>query len=993
MRASALAILIIAMPANALWAAQSSTSALTGTSEYEGRPVVGIVFDPASQPLDNNQLKQVLPFKTGEAFHTADARTTIQKLYATGRYEDIVIDASPRNNGVEVRITTRNSWFIGRVEIEGDVPEPPNDGQLITASRLDLGQPFDRDAVKGAAENMRKLMIANGFYNSTVDSDVEYDSSTQQVDIIFSISAGKRARFASPNVKSDTQVLTEKQIIRASRWHWILIPLWHQLTLQRVNSGVEKIRLKLQGNNRLLATVSLDSLSYNDDTNNVSPHLSISAGPVVELKATGAKISKKRVQEEVPIYEEHSVDRDLLVEGERNLRDYFQSQGYFEAQATFREGRIENDRQEIDYTINLGVRHRLMAVDITGNRFFSKQTLRERMLMQPKSFELRRGRYSDAYLRRDQDAITELYRSNGFRDAKVVGRAVDDYKGRRGDIAVFLAIDEGSQYLVANLTITGSKKLDLSSVTRTLSSAAGQPFSDLNVATDRDAILAYYFRNGFAGATFEWNSTPAADPHRVDLEFRITEGSRQFVRQVLVEGLRTTKQKLVDQQVQLKPDDPLSPIAVAETQRRLYELGVFARVDAAVQNPDGDEDHKYVLYAAEEARRYSITGGVGAELARIGGSTAQADLTSPEGATGFSPRISLDISRINAFGIGDTVTFRSRLSTLQKRAAIDYLAPRLFGSRDLDVDFSIVYDDSRDVRTFGARREEAAVQITHRVTKPVTLFYRYAFRNVTVNNLKINPLLVPLYSQTVHIGILSVNLVEDRRDDPTDAHKGRYNSLELGLADHAFGSRSDFGRVIGRNATYHRIGPKFVLARQTQFGVLPAFNIPSNADLTDPIPIAERFFGGGNLSHRGFPENQAGPRDDSTGFPLGGSAEFFNNTELRFPLLGANVTGVLFHDMGNVYSSIGQMSFRVTQHNVNDFNYMVHSAGFGVRYRTPIGPIRVDLAYSINPPRFNGFTGTYTDLVNCTATKPPSCTKADQQISHFQFFFSIGQAF
>ena len=362
--------------------------------------------------------------------------------------------------------------------------------------------------------------------------------------------------------------------------------------------------------------------------------------------------------------------------------------------------------------------------------------------------------------------------------------------------------------MVSNLTITGQQKLDISSVIRTLSSAAGQPFSEFSVATDRDAILAHYFGHGFASATFEWNSKPAAEPHQVDLVFRITEGPQQFVRTVLVEGLRTTKEKLVDQQIRMSPGDPLSPIAVAETQRRLYDLGVFARVDAAVQNPDGDEDSKYVLYAAEEAHRYSVTGGVGAELARVGGSTAQADLTDPEGATGFSPRVSLDISRINAFGIGDTVTFRSRLSTLQKRAAIDYLAPRLFGSRDLDIDFSILYDDSRDVRTFGAKREEAAVQITHRLTKPITLFYRYAFRDVTVNNLKIDPLLVPLFSQNVHIGILSVNMVQDRRDDPVDAHKGIYNSLELGLADHAFGSKSDFGRIIGRNATYHPSRPQ-----------------------------------------------------------------------------------------------------------------------------------------------------------------------------------------
>jgi outer membrane protein assembly factor BamA len=159
----------------------------------------------------------------------------------------------------------------------------------------------------------------------------------------------------------------------------------------------------------------------------------------------------------------------------------------------------------------------------------------------------------------------------------------------------------------------------------------------------------------------------------------------------------------------------------------------------------------------------------------------------------------------------------------------------------------------------------------------------------------------------------------------------------------------------------------------------------------DPIPLAERFFGGGGNTQRGFPENQAGPRDLLTGFPLGGSALFFNNTELRFPLYGANINGVLFEDAGNVYSSLGSISFRAKQRDLTDFNYMVHAAGFGLRYRTPIGPLRLDLAYSINPPKYNGFPGSYSQLVQCSAAG--TCQASLQQISHFQFFFSIGQAF
>jgi outer membrane translocation and assembly module TamA len=138
---------------------------------------------------------------------------------------------------------------------------------------------------------------------------------------------------------------------------------------------------------------------------------------------------------------------------------------------------------------------------------------------------------------------------------------------------------------------------------------------------------------------------------------------------------------------------------------------------------------------------------------------------------------------------------------------------------------------------------------------------------------------------------------------------------------------------------------------------------------------------------RGFPDNQAGPRDPVTGFPLGGNALLMHQTELRFPLLGPNIGGVLFEDMGNVYTDVQSISFRVHQNGIKDFNYMVHAVGFGLRYKTIVGPIRVDLAYSINPPTFFGLQGTYQQLLFGGATS------TIQNLGHFRFFISIGQAF
>jgi outer membrane protein assembly complex protein YaeT len=962
------------------------------SAQFEGMNVVRISYDPNPQPISIAELIDLLPLKKDQPYHASTIRASLERLFATGRYQDIQVDATSAEGGVTVRFITQGNWFIGHVGVESDVSEPPTPGQIVSASRLDLGAPFDETRLPEAEENIRKLLVNDGYFGAEIAHRLDYDAAFQQVSTTFVIAAGKRARYQAPEIAGDTTILSPDMIAKATKWQRFLVPGYRGITQSRTRSGIDGIRLKYENVNRLLATVRLDSIERPaPDAKAALPHISVNPGPLVEITAEGAKTSRKTLKQNVPVFEEHTVDADLLAEGASNLRDYFQSKGYFDATVTYRRQQVREGRTDIVYEVVPGIRHKFAHLEIKGNGYFDTKTIRERMFLTPSSFELRQGRYSDALRHRDEQTISDLYRSNGFRDVKVGSEVKDDYQGRKGDEAVFFNILEGPQYRVSHLFINGAVKLDLTKTISSLSSQAGQVFSEFNIAIDREAIIEQYGNNGFADATFEWESRPGAEPHTVDLTFTIHEGDQESVRQVVITGLHTTRPRIVNRLLQLNPGDPLSPAAMAGTQRRLYDLGIFSQVDMAIQNPDGAEPRRYVLYDLEEARRYSITGGFGAEFARIGGSNAITDLSNPGGGTGVSPRVSLDLTRLNVLGVGQTISLQTRLSTLQQRASLNYFVPRIFNLPRFDATFSILYDDTHDVRTFKSVRREAATQIVQHVSKPLTFFYRFNYREVGVSNLKINPLLLPLLAQSVRVGVASFNLVQDRRDDPTDPHKGIYNTLDVGLASKVFGSQTSFVRVLGRNATYYRLGEKVILARETQFGVEPAFSVPANSDPTDRIPLPERFFGGGGNTQRGFPENQAGPRDLLTGFPLGGSALFFNNTELRFPLYGPNINGVLFEDAGNVYSSLSKMSFRTDQKDSGDFNYMVHAAGFGVRYRTPVGPIRFDLAYSINPPKYNGFPGSYVQLVQCSAAN--TCQASQQQISHFQFFFSIGQAF
>ena len=978
-------------------AQQQGTETAVPADSFEGQPVGRITFEPAGQVLDQTDINALVPFKTGEPFHGAETRGAIEKLYATGRYSDIQIDLEPSASGaVDVRFITANSWFFGHVGISGDVSAPPNPGQILSVADIGLGQPFDPGQVSDAEEKIRQLLINNGYFAPLVSHSLEYDKTFQQVGVTFSIGVGRRAHYATPLITGDTSVLSANAIVKATDWRRFLVTGYRGIEQTRTRTGIDRIRLTYQKSNHLLATVTFGGITPDTEmpARRTPPgiaNIAVNPGPVVVVRATGAKISQKTLQQYLPIFEEGTVDGDLLAEGVTNLRDYFQQQGYFEVTVDFSQQKVIDGKTDIDYAVDLGIRHRLVSVTIRGNEFFDTKTIRERMSVVPRSFEVRRGRYSEALAARDKSVIENLYRSNGFRDVRVTIDTQDDYKNVKGDIAVSFTIDEGHLYTVASLTVIGVEEPELGKVTEHLSSKDGQPFSEYDVTSDKQTILDRLGAAGYSNAAFVWSWAPGAKPYTADIKFEIHEGEPQFIRQVVVTGLSTTRRSLVDKQLKEKTGEPLSATSMAETQRRLYDLAIFSQVNMAVQDPDGDEVRRTVLYDLQEASRYSITMGIGTEFGRIGGGTPAEDLSNPAGATTLTPRASLGLTRLNLFGLGQSVGLQVLLSTVQKRASINYFVPRIFSNPDMNGNFTILYDDTSDVATFRAIRREVSSQISQKLSKTLNTFYRFAYRDVGVSNLKISPFLVPRLAQSVRVGIASFNIVHDRRDDPVDPHKGIYSTLDLGLATKYFGSQTNFVRILGRNATYYSLGPKFVLARETQFGVEPAYSIPPNADPTDPIPLPERFYGGGGSTMRGYPQNQAGPRDGTTGFPLGGSALFFNSTEIRFPLYGANIRGVLFEDFGNVFSTLGKMSFRTDQRGISDFNFMSHAVGFGIRYRTPLGPLRLDVAYSINPPQYNGFAGDYTQLVQCSASG--ACATSTQHISHFQFFFSIGQAF
>ncbi len=972
---------------------------------FEGKTIVEIRYRPPDQPLAPEDMKRIAVLRVGEPLRSSDVAEAIERMFATGRYSDIQVDAAERGNGVVVTFETTSQRFFGHVEATGKISNPPSAALLVNAAQLPLGGPFDPALLAAAQKNIQRLFVSNGLYGAGVHLETS-EESPQQVSVRIVVDSGPRARYQAPRINGEIK-LSEATIVAATGWRWPIIHLWRKVSQTLTSEGVERIEKKYQKEDRLTATVGISALDYDPETLRVKPTLDIDAGPKISIRMPLVKVSKSRLRRYVPIYQEGAVDPDLLVEGERNLRDYFQSKGYPDVDVTFRQLPAQDDQETIEYFISRGPRRKLVRVEILGNHYFDLATIRDRMYIEPASFSQRWGRYSDSFRARDEESISDVYKANGFRDVKVTSRVVTNYRGRPSQIAAIFTIAEGPQWRISRFEVSGLEHVGNGKLADMLNSGRGEPYSELTIAIDRGVILTACSANGFREATFQFTTTPAG-PHEVNLTYRVNTGAQEFVRDVILSGLRSTKPELVKRQITIHPGDPLSLPADRAIQRSLYDLGIFAEIDTTVQNSEGDDRYKYVLFDFTEANKYTLNVGVGAIIAQLGPTTTA--VSEPVGSTGFSPRVSFSVNRLNVGGVGHTVALQTVLSTLEQRVGVSFIVPRLFNDPSRSITYSFLYDTTRDIRTFSSHREEGSVQLAQKFTPRTVGLFRFAYRRVSVSDLVIPALLVPQFLQPVRIGIVSGSIIQDRRDNAFEPHSGMYNSVDIGIASSALGSQRNFARFLLRNATYTRIGKNVVFARQIVFGAILPFDVPAGVTQAEAVPLPERFYGGGDISLRAFPENQAGPRDtgspvgpggmesEPTGFPLGGDAVLINNLELRFPLIGQNISGVLFHDAGNIYASLGDVSFRYHQNNPEDFSYMVQAVGFGIRYKTPVGPLRVDIAYGLNPPSFYGFSGTLQQLLACNPNLPPSelpsqCQPRLQSISHYQYFFSIGQTF
>lgn len=1010
---------------------------------FEGVPVERIQFEGVD-PSRLSPLPDRLERVQGSPLTQDLLARTLRQVYATGLFETVQADALREGNGVVLIFKGSPRTFIGTVSVNGAKGATINT-QLQRAGRLQPGTRFTPSLLNQAEEQMRQVLADNGFHEPQITHTLTPHPANQLVDIAFQVVSGPQARVGDVTVTGNPGMSLD------SFRHYAHLERGDHVDHDTVSRALAGVLKHYQKQDRFEADVKLESQQYSPTTRKSSFQFAVTRGPVVKVQLEGAGIGEDRLKRAIPIYEEGTVDEDLLNEGNRRLRDYFQSLGYFDVKVEHQRQTPGPDEVDIVYKVDLGQRRKVEKVTVSGNHYFDAPTLKDLLSVHEANTLDRHGLYSQALVASDVGALKAVYQNNGFSKVDVTAQtslvqqknapSSSHPSHKPAGLAVDYHIVEGPQQRVGTVTLQGNDHVATTDLVPLLNTSAGQLFSPQNLADDRNALLTNYLGRGFTRVQVAIDQqADSANPNLMNVVFHIDEGQQFFVRKVLLSGLITTRPDTVARAITLHPGDPLSQGALQDTQRNLYDFALFNEVDTAIENPTGNEPRKTVLIQMTEARRWTLTYGIGFETQtgtpqnNCAGYIATGTKCTPNGKTGISPRVVADVTRNSLFGRDQSASIQGTYGLLEQKINLIYQNPHFYGHPNFGLTFTGGYANSQDVTTYVASKLDAGLRWTEHVTtgnrifsRANTFIYEFDFRRVKVldSSLQVFPAEIPLLSAAVRVAGPGMTWIRDTRDSPLDAHRGTYTSFQEFFSGHAFGSQAQFNRLDLSNSSYYGFDKdRLVVARNTRYAQERAYG-PASDEL---IPLPERIYSGGPTSLRGFSINAAGPRDPETGYPIGGAGALVNSTELRLPppmlpFLGDSLSFVLFHDMGNVFANAGDAwvsALRIHQPDRDackvltpptidpstgklippaptgpssstgpqgscSFNYFSHAAGLGLRYHTPVGPIRLDFSYNLNPP-------IYPINVDYSQSLPYS----DQHVGeagHFNFFFSFGQTF
>ena len=886
---------------------------------------------------------------------------TTAALKATGHFKEVQIQVDPEPNGLRVLFILEPAVYFGLFQFPG--AERFAYSRLVQIANYPPEAPFNANDLERDRQSLLTFFRQEGYFQAEVTPEVKVDSGTQLGNVFFHVELKHRAKFGVIDIADapPEQVAKLNKSLQGlgARLHGAAIRPGKSYKHSTLNKAATYLQNELAKQDHLGAQVTLSGAEYHAETGRADIHFDVKAGPLTHVRIEGAHLFSWTKKDLLPVYQGVGVDDESIEEGRAGLVSYFEGKGFFDVKV---EAKLDtqNGVDSIVYQIAKEKKHRVGSVGISGNKEIPTDDLMPRLAVEKKHF-LSPGKFNEKLVRKSVKNLQAIYQSEGFSSVQVVPTVGN----RGGDITVAFRVTEGPRDIVTSLQIEGADTFPAREYApHGLKLAAGKPYSQALVQTDRANIVANYLKAGYLTSSFRQTATVVSkdDPHHINVVYHIYEGPLVYAGQVITLGRVSTTQRLIDEDVSsIKPAQPLTETELLTAESQLYNhTGVFDWAEVDPKRQITTQTKEDVLVKVHEAKKNQLTYGFGFEVINRGGSVPSgtvivpglppvglpANFTTNE-KTFYGPRGTIQYTRNNVLGKGETLSFTGFAGRLDQRGAAYYIDPNFLWSRwRATASLSVERDEENPI--YSSQQELGSLQFQRSLDKAklTSLFLRYSFSKTDLPRIEIPDLVLP-EDQHVRLSTIAANLTRDSRDNPLDEHKGMLDSIEFDLNTTKFGSSVNFAKMSMQAAYYKQGFHNIVFANSIRIGMAQPF-------AGSRVPISEAFFTGGGNTLRGFPLDGAGPQravkvcpstdpkcTTQIQVPSGGNELLLINSEARIPMaIKKGLSIVAFYDGGNVFPTVG----------LHDFTSLYsNNVGLGLRYSTPVGPVRVDFGRNLNP--------------------------------------------
>jgi outer membrane protein insertion porin family len=844
--------------------------------------------------IDNEEFLDMMLFRVGDILDRKVLRMGIKRAFKKGIFFDIKAVSEPYESGIKMKYIVEEIPVIKKVKIMGN--EFVQKRKIKKAFYFKKGDYFKDDYVDKASDGIKNFYERRGFPDARVTINTEKNKKKGYVKIELEIEEGPPLLIKKIKLQPEARVhfrVLEGDIFNK----------------ENIEKEIQKLRAFYKKQKHIKPVIGPYTFKNGELV------VPFELGPKLQIGFQGNEVfSKKRLLEKVTFLEDEHVNPDLIHETARRINDVYRENGYYYSNVV---GSLETDE---------GV------VKVTFFVYEGKKVVLRKIRFEGVSIPLdvikgvlpveENKKYNQKHLKTAKESIIRFYNALGYIYADVT-EIREEFVEQGSGLNLTFVVKEDRQVKIRKIDFSGNRILSSSRLSDILLIKEGADYNEIDIGDARYKILSLYYQTGYKDAAVEVDSV--IDDDSAYVTFQIKENEPYVFGKTIIRGNEKTKNKIIRREFVFAEGEPYNYQAILKTRQRLYKLGLFTEISfetletAVYKNGEDIIEGIHtqdLLIGIKEGKPGAIEVGLG--------------YGDYEQYRGF-----LNISYRNLGGYNRTIGFRTELSSIKKRYILNFREPWFLNKPSLPLKVFLTKEDTRSVNIdtedvlYKVDKISLLAGVEKEITEQLRAALNYEYSLVETTDVKEEVILSKEDTGTLGISSISPSLFYDTRDNPFNPTSGSLNGLIIKFASDILFSESEFIKTIVRSSWYFQLRKGLIFALSVRGGASHGFGE------SEELPIIERFFLGGRTTVRGYTQDTLGPKGAGDN-PTGGNVFALMNTELRISL-GKGFGLVTFVDGGNVWRRLNDMGSKLR-----------YTTGAGLRYNTPVGPIRIDYGYKLN---------------------------------------------